>query len=97
MAAKTKKKVKKADKSLLAKARTLFDQADDILEEKVKDVKKSKAFKEATGKLKKLEGLAEDKVTEFKKSKTKKKIDKALAKAGRATEVYAQHCISSVS
>jgi len=66
---------------LLEKARTLFDQTDDILEDKVKQIKKSKAFKDATKKLKKLEGLAEDKVAEFKKSKTKKKLDKALVKA----------------
>jgi hypothetical protein len=81
MKKKSKKKLKKTEKSLLEKAKGFVSTADDAVEKKVKQVRKSKAFKDATGTLKKIEGFAEDKIGEFKKSGTKKKLDKALAKA----------------
>ncbi|MFA4864976.1 MAG: hypothetical protein WC605_14550, partial [Bacteroidales bacterium] len=81
MNAKSKKKAKKPEKGLFNKAKTLLNKADDYVEDKVKQVRKSKAFGAAKGTLKNVESYVEGAMDDYEKSGTRKKIDKALVKA----------------
>lgn len=86
MKKKAAKKSKKPEKSLLDKAINLVEKSDDFLEKKVKQVKKSKTFKKATGKIKDLEGFVGDKMDDIEKSKGLKKLGKMVDKVGDKAE-----------
>ena len=61
--------------SFLDKAKKLFRKADDFVDDKVDDVKKSEAFKKAKVAYDKAEDFVEDKIEDIKESGVKEKLE----------------------
>jgi len=66
---------------LLGKAKTFINKADDVLDDSVAKVKKSKAFGSVTKAFRKAGDFVEDKMDDFEKSEFKGKLDKLADKA----------------
>ena len=66
---------------MLGKAKGFINKADDVLDDSVAKVKKSKAFGSVTKALKKAGDFVEDKMDDFEKSEFKGKLEKLADKA----------------
>lgn len=85
-----KEPVKPEEEGFLGKAKKLVDKADDLIDENVEKLKKSKAFESVTGAMDKAGDYIGNKVEEVKQGKIKEKLG---AFAGKA-EVKAEEEIS---
>jgi hypothetical protein len=66
---------------LLGKAKSFINKADDVLDDSVAKVKKSKAFGSVTQAIKKAGDFVEDKMDDFDKSELKGKLEKLADRA----------------
>ena len=83
---KTQEPVKPKKESLLDKAKKLFGKADDFVDDKVDDVKKSEAFKKVKETYDKAEDYVEDKIEDIKESGVKEKLEAFADKVEDKTE-----------
>lgn len=83
---KTQEPVKPKKESLLDKAKKLFRKADDFVDDKVDDVKKSEAFKKVKETYDKAEDYVEDKIEDIKESGVKEKLEAFADKVEDKTE-----------
>ena len=89
---KTQEPVEPKKESLLDKAKKLFHKADDFVDDKVEDAKRSEAFKKVHDALDKAEDYVEDKIEEIKESGVKEKLEKFADKV----EVKAEDTVTKV-
>ncbi len=78
--------VKPKKENLLDKVKKLFGKADDFVDEKVDDVKKSEAFKKVRETYEKAEDYVEDKIEDIKESGVKEKLEAFADKVEDKTE-----------
>jgi hypothetical protein len=83
---KTQEPVKPKKESFLDKAKKLFRKADDFVDDKVDDVKKSEAFKKVKETYDKAEDYVEDKIEDIKESGVKEKLEAFADKVEDKTE-----------
>jgi hypothetical protein len=76
----------------LDKAKKLVNKADDFIDDKVEDVKKSEAFKKVHDAIDKAEDYVEDKIEDIKESGAKEKLEAFADK----TEVKAEETMSKL-